>query len=241
MEDFNLQKFLMNAANNSIKQSLEEYNKHNSQLDKIIVWLVSFSVTAITLTIASSGSKNEFLIHTSDWIIIFSFMVILFGITSRIIFVFFQKNQLDIIFSFDQYVQGYCLPKTTKYTRSISNESTIEDIQIHLKKDFNIDIEVKNPKNDEEYLVELNNVKTLYYSLQEKQLIFEINLFNSNLSRLLGKEIPKIEYSKINSNDTFKEHRVWNYLRWLNYLFIATCVTFVLGILIIMIFYFVYV
>jgi hypothetical protein len=247
MAEFDFQNFLWNTANNSIKESLKDNNRQIDQSDRIIVWLVGFSITAITLTIAGLKSENPFLAKVDFLIIIFSFLVIFFGISSRVLSVIFQKNQLDLIIELDQFTKGKNIPDDTKYTRFISEyTSTIPDLLEYLKNDFNIILEVNPvpPINSDTYKKTLLHLIEIYNKRQDEQLISEINFFNKALSNKIGKKIPEIkDFEHVEDVDgntkgkEFSENRVWKYIRWFNYFFIATCVTFVMAIFTIMICY----
>ncbi len=229
MSNTNFQKFLFLKANESIKTNLNNFQKLWEQTDRIIVWLVGFSITAITLLIANYNNANSFINHISEIIILFSGATIFFGILYRISLLLFQKSELNLIISLDQFVTGYDLPDDFIYSKYITTKNTsYKDVLILLDQDFDLTIPMQNlsTMSLEEQNRLHQEVVNKYNERQEKQLKFEVELFEKDFSELIGTKTSTKEKQKSNNR------WVWRYLKITNFLFSAACVTFLIGIFI---------
>lgn len=237
MSDFNLQKYFYLLTQKSFEDGMELYGKNNDTIDKIIVWLVGFSITIIILLITNVDSK--ILIDTTSraWIMFFAFLTILFGILQRILMVFINKVQIDIKLTFDQHVAGYLIPEDNKYSRFISEyDNSVEDVINYLKLDFDFIYNGVIPeKNSKEYITLLKALIAKHSELQDNLLLFEANLFAESLSKQIGYKIPKITTLE-NQNKTYN-YNVFKLLNFSNLMFYFTCASFLAIILIAVISY----
>jgi len=231
MSELNLQKFLLNSAHKSIREGLERYGKNNENVDNIIVWIVGFSVSIITVMLANIDNDHPIIVISGKWIIILTTLTFLFGVTNRIVMVYFNKLQLDLIFSFDHFLSGYNLPENTKYTRFLSeSQNTIKEILDFIELDFKKILDVTIPVEGTEEYNELK--KTLivdYNKLQEQLLLFELNHYNKLISDQMGIETKSV--TSLESEKTRKSI-IWKLINISNLLFILMCISFMASVLV---------
>lgn len=231
MSNFNFQKFLLNKAQKSIMEGLELYGKNNDNIDKIIVWIVGFSTTIVTVLIANFSKDNIIIEKSGGWIISLASLTIVFGVLQRIVMAHFNKLQIDIIFSFDYFVTGYNFPEDNKYFRHLlENENTLKEVLDYLYLDFGYRFtEITPEEGSKEYHELRKSLIQKYEELQNNLLIFETNFFNDTLSRQLGYEFPKITNTEENKT---RKPQIRNLLKISNWLFYLMCISFISVILV---------
>ena len=209
------------------------YWKNNETIDKIIVWLVGFSVTIIVALLLKVPANNPIIEKSGSLIMFFACLTILFGITQRIAMVVINKREIDFIIDFNHFVTGYNLPENTKYTRVLSvNENSLSDIIDYLKNDFGFVYSGHIPKpGNKEYLELQNELILKYDELQDNLLVFEVNLANKTLSKKIGREIPEITTTEDINAPKSNDIGIWTLLKISNWLFYLMSISFVSTIL----------
>lgn len=231
MSEFNFQKYLHLSAQKSFQDGIELYGKNNQTVDKIIVWLVGFSITVIVLII--TGSKKEIVISDSSksLIIFLAFLTIFIGVIQRIMMVVINKIEIDLKISFDQYIAGYMIPEDNKYSRLFSKyNSSVEDVIKYLEKDFGFIYDGNIPdRNSDEYKNLLNSLIEKYDEKQDKLIEFEVNLFTESYSKQIGYDLTSL--NNVNNKTKSKKANIFKLLDIANVLFYVMCFTFIMAIL----------
>ena len=141
MENQNLQKWIFNLISKSLTNNRQYFYKITDQADRIIVWLVGFSISSIALSISNYFEVNKVISNLSHYIIIFGCLTIIFGILYRIFLYLAHVLELNIFLAFEGYIEGYNNPPNIHFGRQINNYNTYQDIISFIKEDFDVDIE----------------------------------------------------------------------------------------------------
>lgn len=209
------------------------------QSDKIVVWLVGFSVTSIILTISKLGGTNSFVNEIMNYVILFGSLNIIFGILYRIFLFLFQTRDLKLMNDFNFFVDGYTMPSEHKIGRDINVEDTYQDVIRFLKEDYNISLNVKDDSklNSTEKEKLRNEIIDFYDKTQDEKLVKQTEELKKIISEQFGYS-PK----KLNKAFDVKKNNgvIWIYANIVSVTFILSILSFLLGILFIMIYYFKY-
>ena len=218
-----------------LNRNREFYYKLTDQADRIIVWLVGFSIASIALSISNEKLINEISGNLSKTIVIFSSITIIFGVLYRTFMYLAQSIENQMIVNFEGYIEGYNNPPDITLPREIEDNETVNNLIYYLKEDFNIDIQAVNENNlsQEQYtkmqndlfeyyntLAEINN-KHLDSQIDEIKDVLKSNLGLSEkrLERIFNQEKPKINWHKI----------YWFSIYFSTILFLVTTLVFVSG------------
>ncbi|KAA2218540.1 hypothetical protein [Maribacter flavus] len=236
MSDLNFQKFLLTSSNKSVKENLKNYNEQNEKWDRIIVWLVGFSITAITLIIGAISESNPFVESISAYVVFFGAATVLFGLLYRISLSLFAQYQLDVLMTFDSHVLGYNLPDDIVYSRDVDpNNTTLEEVIRYLMEDFGhiadeSDFVGLNWETDKEQI--RTRLVEKYDEIKLSRLAMETEVFKETLRGILGDKGVEIN-KKVN-----KPKRMWFFYSASNVLFYLTCFSFLIGLFVVVGHYF---
>lgn len=197
----NLTQFMLSHLQSSFKKNKQHNRWLTEQADKIILWLVGFSVGAIALAI-SNPTK---LIIVSDKlipiIIIFSSLVVFFGLLYRTLSYITHVLDNKILLDFDNYVSAYLSPIDVLFPEALKGNETCSDIIRKLKDEFNIDISNNvlidniNKEIEKEQLINLIKYYNSNLKISENYLEFQINEIKNVFKNQLGypeKDVVKI-------------------------------------------------
>src|SRR5690554_3995180 len=156
--------YMLNNLQKIISRNREYYFKISEQADKIIVWLVGFSIASIALSI----SNSKLLIEISDLlpavIIIFSSLTIIFGVLYRTFIYIAQTLENHMLISFEGYVEGYNNPPDIELPRDINNNESIENLVNFLHEDFKVEIgEINKGNLSQEQISKIQEDLIKYY------------------------------------------------------------------------------
>lgn len=243
MTNTDFQGWILSHMNKTLSSNREYFYRITDQSDKIIVWLVGFSITSIALSISKETELNSFISNLTNYVLIFGSLTVIFGVLYRILLYLAQVFEINILIAFDSYIEGYNNPPNVHYGRELTDKDTYEDIVSFIKDDFDIEIESADISilNLEQTNVLRKSVVDYYSSLNNwsnKELERETNEVKEVLSTYLG-------YSKKKLDKIFnpKKPRVkltslyWFCLYAASALFVMSCLAFSSGMFIILIAY----
>ena len=243
MNNSDFQGWFLSLMNKSLSNNRQYSYKISDQSDKIIVWLVGFSITSIALSISKETELNLFINNLTNYILICGSLTVVFGVLYRIFLYLAQVFEINILTAFGGYIEGYNNPLDMYFGRELSEEDTYDDIVDYLKYDFDIEIERVDIKKLDSTQVHVlrKSVIDYYLSLNNwsnKKLERETNEVKTVLVTYLG-------YSKKKLRRIFnpKEPRVklttlyWFCLYAASTLFIMSCLAFTSGMMIILVKY----
>jgi len=244
MNNKNLQGWFLNQFKESINRYRESFFRVTDQSDKIIVWLVGFSIASIALTLEKRDAMNVLIGNFADYIFIFGSITIITGVLYRVFLFIAQSLEINILIAFESYIEGYNNPPNIHIGRSISENDTYDEIVDFIQEDFGVEID-RFPINilTPDQLKPLRDSIVTYYSALNKweNQKFEsaINEIKDILHKNLGyskKRLEKVfDFDRSNSTKT-KLFWIFNYTA--SVLFLLSCLTFASGIIVILIGYF---
>jgi len=229
MERTDFQGWILGLISKTLSENRQYFYKITDQADKIIVWLVGFSITSIALTISKSIELNLFLENLTNFVLIFGSLTVIFGVLYRIFVFIAQSLELRILLEFETYVEGY--------------NNTYNEIVDFIKADFGkesdrIDISLLNETEIERIRqAALNYYNSLNY-WNNKLFEKEKEGVKSVLMTQLGNSKRKVE--KIFNDTTpnkFIRKVYWTSLYTSQTLFILSCLSFTTGMIVILIQY----
>jgi len=240
MERTDFQGWILGLVRKTLSENREYFYKITEQADKIIVWLVGFSITSIALSISKSIELNMFLNKITEIIVVFGSLTIITGILYRIFIYIAQSLELKILLEFDTYVEGYNNPPVIHVGREITDINTYDEIVDFLIEDFEkevdrIDISTFNPEQVSEIrLAALNYYKSLNY-WENKQFEEEKNGVKNVLINHLGNSERKVEKAFTNTEpNKLVRKAYWTCLYAARVLFILSCLSFTAGMTVIL-------
>lgn len=187
------QQFLLILSNN-LQKNRDYSVQLNVQADKIIVWMVGFSIGSIALIINSYGRDNILINNISPYILVFGFLTIGLGVIHRVFQYIAQLLESTTLHGFEMFVEGYNGELDIPKKRDISNKDTYEDIINYIDEDYSIKIQKVDttilPPGTEQVL--RNGVIEYYNKLNN---LYE-DIFNLNINEIKKILIEQLGYSK---------------------------------------------
>lgn len=173
----------------ALEKSQENFIFNFNQTDKILVWVIGFSVTAISLIISNIGKISD---NYSTCILKATLMLLVLSITCGIIYRFsallFLTRYQNIIF----YLKGAFSQENTmaENTRKLNNPNDIHEIYQNIKMDFGHDY---------------SDIINLYNQSQtEESKNYYIGYLKSEYERLAEWSTKEYEYANNYIKDVFK-------------------------------------
>jgi len=240
MERTDFQGWILGLIKKTLSENRQYSYKITDQADKIIVWLVGFSVTSIALTISNSDKLNFFLDSLSNYVMIFGSLTVILGILYRIFVFVAQSLELRILLEFEVYVEGYNNPPIIHVGREITDDNIYDEIVDFIKEDFEIeidriDITLLNAKKIEGIRqAALNYYNSINY-WNNKLFEKEKEGVKSVLMTQLGNSKRKVEkVFNDTTPDKFIRKAYWTSLFASQTLFILSCLSFTTGMILIL-------
>ncbi len=189
-----LSEFMLSRLQKGLSENREYSYKLSEQADRIIVWLVGFSIASIALTISNENSLKAISNDLPALLIIFSCMTVILGILYRIVNYVTQLTENQIMMKFnagiDVYKNPQDIPLIPPY-RNLSGEENCEDLRKYLKEDFNIEVDKiedndfsQNQKKD--YMNSLSNYYNKTAEIYSAHFELEKNIVKNVLKNDLG-------------------------------------------------------
>jgi hypothetical protein len=205
----------------SIKENRSYVDKSFENADKIIIWLVGFSIAAIGLVLRYKKDLSEYE-DLLNRVILFSCLTVIFGILYRIMK--FLSDNLEalifLVFSFE--VESFNINQVLK-GRSIIKEDSSEDIIKYIESDFEVTLDKTKIENKDELSFRKSLIQ--YYSdLDDKDLKRQI----AEMDNISNKYFAQKE-NKWNEKDIkFKAKKQRFYFKSSMLLFSLSCLSFIM-------------
>ena len=243
MERTNFQGWILGLIRKTLSENRDYFYRITEQADKIIVWLVGFSIASIALSISQTTQLNIFLENLTNYVVIFGSLTIIIGVLYRISVFIAQSLELKILLEFDAYVEGYNNPPIVHVGREIKDHNTYDEIVNFLKEDFGKEVErLDNSKLNPNQLSAIRQAALDYYNSinywENKLLAKEMEGVRSVLMTHLGYSKRKVEEAFNNTEpNKLVRKAYWTCLYSSMILFIFSCLSFTIGMILILIQY----
>ncbi|MCX6250607.1 MAG: hypothetical protein NTX61_07640 [Bacteroidetes bacterium] len=236
MEQKDLSKFLLTSVFQIVSRNRDNNNKIAEQSDRIIVWLVGFSIAIIALLL----SKGDLLIpltkNSIEIFILIYLVTIVFGILYRIASFLAQLMENRLFMNFESYLYGLLHGPKLDSPRQIEDKDSYYDIIGYFKEDFQMefkDLPLDNLTPQLEYTFKLITAD-FYNKLSgafKKALNEEIEKVAQILKYQFGFSEKKLDQlrNRIDTNRNYKKF-VWPTLSASHILFLLTIFSFLMGI-----------
>lgn len=136
--------FMLSRIQKELSDNREFSYKLSEQADRIIVWLVGFSIASIALTISNENTLKAISNNLPTLIVIFSCTTIILGILYRIFKYLAQLNEYQVLMNFNACVDVYKnpqdIPSIPPY-RNLNGTESCEGLRKYLKEDFKIEVD----------------------------------------------------------------------------------------------------
>ena len=234
-------KFLYSKSNKLLTENSDRVNNTFERADKIIIWLVGFSIGVFVLLLSSDLDKAnpnfKLITSLSINIIIISLIVVILGLLFRLCSFFAQNYLNSALMNFSGFTESQVNFPDLPEVHEIKETDSIDDILFYLDLDYGYkrDKPINLPPDKmKEYR---GLLKTFYEELartndQEKQL----EIFWKTYAEYFGltkKETAKYIKGKTNHRRNGKLHRIFYVLA--SALFLLTIGTFIFGVSLILI------
>lgn len=243
MNNKNLQGWFLNQFKESINNYRDSFFRVTEQSDKIIVWLVGFSIASIALSLEKREVMNSIIENFAHYIFIFGSVTIITGILYRVSKYVAQTLEINILLGFESYIEGYNNPPKIHIGRTIIDEDTYDDIVDFIKEDFGAEIK-RYPTNNltpDQVKILRESVVTYYSTLNKwgnEKLKSEINEIKEILHKNLGYSKKRLDKTfDFDRSDNTKTKLFWIFNYCASTLFIISCLTFTSGVIIILLGY----
>lgn len=228
---------IIRNANNTLEKTKENFIFNFNQNDKILVWVVGFSITALTLIISKITDLNKTydnrILKTALLLLI---ITVISGIIYRLSALFFLTKYQKLIF----FLEGAFSEEKTMPTETseINNIYDIHEINKKIKLDFDFDYS---------HIIDLYNKETLkeskdYYLEYLKNEYLRIGEWAKNDHRNGIEYLKRIFKEAYGISDKtiekkFKKVNTSTYLKvfkWISIISISTCLICFLSVLILL-------
>lgn len=229
----NLKYYILSSVTEVFENQRESTFKIAEQSDKIITWIVGFSIASIVISLSKTKEINDISNSLSSLIIIFSCLTIIFGVVCRVFLYVAQNLENTVVIKFTGFVDAlknedkidYKIPKD-----KIENKS-IEELQKSLRDEFGID--------SDEYYSNYNNKEKLKEQYEDELKLEYIKSIMIEVKDILVDQLG-ISDKKARQYTCPDDHKpffndkrlMWFFAKSSGYLFIITSLLFVGGFVI---------
>ena len=228
-----LLKHLYSTTSKVLLTQTDRINENFEKADKIIIWIVGFSI-GIFVLLLSQKAENPLIIELTNEISIFSLTVVILGLIFRIFSFFTQIKYSTIVTGFVSFAEGFSNSPEIIETREITEKDSAEDLIKYLKLDFGEEVKDKNvSRMDSENKKVYRGLLLNYYNILKEPIDAEKQLekFTTNFALHFGFSKAYIE-KRINNESKIKRNgiifRVMLFISML--LFFLTIGTFIFGV-----------
>jgi hypothetical protein len=233
-------KYVLTTVQHLLSTHQKNIETVNQRADKIIVWLVGFSIGAIVLLISKNINIGEGYNISPFILILFCSLTIIFGILYRITAYISEIIGNDLLLSLKAGVIGHENPNTIHFPRNIDENSTLEQIRKFIAEEFNLELPLEKIVNLS--AEEKEKTRKLFIEILQKRAskissedLLEINKIKVVIKKSLGcseREINKL-FEPQNRKINYRIYS-WSYrFSWI--FFILTNLVFLCGFLIFLI------
>lgn len=233
-------KYMLVSMQKIISRNRDFSYRLTDQADRIIVWLVGFSIACIALTISNQHTLIEISKNLPLILVAFSSLTIILGILYRTFMYLAQTIENQMIINFEGYVEGYINPPDVSISRELKGSETIIDLINFLKEDFNVEVSEVNEENlnSNQISAMLSNLSSYYNSLADinnRHLESQITEIKNVLKSTMGYTEKKAERIFNPVKPKINWHRFYWFSMYLSVtLFLMTTLTFISGFTIFM-------
>jgi hypothetical protein len=228
-----LLKHLYSTTSKVLLTQSDRINENFEKADKIIIWIVGFSIGIFVLLI-SQKSKNGIITDLTFEISIYSLIVVILGLLFRICSFFTQIKYSTIIVGFISFAEGFVNTPEILELREIDENESAENLIEFLKNDFDADFKEQDlSKMSTEKIEEYRGLLLNYYRVlaEPRDTEKQLEKFKTNFANHFGFS-KKYMDKRINNENRIKVGGlVFRGIFYLSMsLFFLTIGTFILGI-----------
>jgi hypothetical protein len=237
-----LSDYAFNSTLQIVSKNREAYFKITDQADRIIVWLVGFSIATIALLISTSNTVINIPHNLPQIIVIFASLVIILGILYRTLLYVAQFLENHLLLKFEGFVGSIHGPKLAT-PRTLKETDTLEDIIKYFRTDFdldfsNIEINDLNEQQKEVYRLIVYSQYTKLATTFKEDLDNELNRISNVLMYHFGYSKKSVNRFKELKGSSRRIPRLFWFCFYSSHvLFILTVLTFMMGTLLFLVNY----
>lgn len=214
-------------VNDQVERDIENFEK----ADKIIIWIVGFSI-GIFMLILTRKSENPIFIEFELTVV--AIITVVLGLLFRIFSFFTQMRLSSIVFDFVSFATGYTKASEIPIPKTITEVDSLDNIITFLEEDFGIKTQrIDTSKFSEEKLAEYKNLyKNYYESLTSSNNIEEqMKEFSTQVAFRFGLNPEDVMNSAQNDSSLKSKGKGYRILLGISYwLFFLTIINFIVGI-----------
>ncbi len=216
-------------VNDQVQRDIENFEK----ADKIIIWIVGFSI-GIFMLILTRKSENPIFLELEFELTIVALITVVLGLLFRIFSFFTQMRLNSIVFGFVSFATGYNKASEIPIPKTITEIDSLDNIIIFLEEDFGIKRQRIDTSNfSDEKLAEYRNLyKNYYESLASSNNIEEqMKEFSTQLAFRFGLKPEDVMNSSKDDSSIKSKGKGYRVLLNVSYwLFFLTIINFIVGI-----------
>ncbi|MFC4633477.1 hypothetical protein ACFO3O_06140 [Dokdonia ponticola] len=180
-----------------------------NQIDKILVWIVGFSITGISIIVSNIADLNsKFEIHILKTILLLLCISIISGIIYRLAALIYLSIFQKILFYLKGSFSNY---EMTPIKSDIIDPENINEVYQKIKKGFDIDYsdvvenynKYESNEIKEKSLLLLNKEYKRLTEQAKKEEEFTEDFINTTFRKVFGISEKRLEKTVYSSNDTF--------------------------------------
>lgn len=235
-------KYLYSQISKSSFQNNERISQNFERADKIIIWIVGFSIGVFVVFFTKDYNVDnpnyKIILELSSQITIVSLFVVILGLIFRIFSFFTQMLLTEINIEFTNYTDSFSNVPELPIPRQIKDIDTIEDIIYYFEEDFGIKKEKPDFKNStKESIQEYRKLLLNYYSTLAEENNIEVQLeeFKNKISDYYGLSKQKINKRFTDNQKVKSRGKIYQKILIGSYIFFFLTVgTFIIGTIIVL-------
>ncbi len=235
--------YLYSKISKSTIENGEKSNQNFERADRIIIWIVGFSIGIFVILFTKDYDvKNpnyETITELSNQITIVSLFVVIFGLIFRVFSFFSQMILTEINIEFASYTDGFSNTPEFPIARELKDTDTIDDIIYFFEQDFQIKQEkpiflnTTQESINEYRILLLNYYKTL---AESNDIEVQLEEFKSKVSEYYGLSKAKINERFENNKKVKSRGNIYQKTLIGSYIFFfLTIMSFIVGTIIILV------
>ncbi|MGX1930193.1 hypothetical protein [Flagellimonas sp. 2504JD4-2] len=235
--DYELLKHLYSTTSKVLITHTDQINKNFEKADKIIIWIVGFSIGIFVLLI-SQKTENRLILDLTFEIYVYSLSVVILGLLFRISSFFTQIRYSTIVIELASYSEGLNNTPELNETRKIDENDSAEDVIEYLRLDFNEQVRtLETSQLSEEKKKEYRQLLINYYQAlaEPKDIEKQLDSFKLDYANRFGFSKSYFDKRINNPKRTFIRGILYRVMFNLSMsLFFLTIGVFILGVAIVL-------
>jgi hypothetical protein len=228
-----LLKHLYSVTSKILVNQTDRINENFEKADKIIIWIVGFSIGIFVLLI-NQKSENEIINHLTFEISTFSLIVVILGLIFRVFSFFTQMRYSSIITNFISFAEGFSNTPEIPEFREITEKDSVEDIIVYLKSDFDHDVKDENVSQmDTENKKVYRGLLLNFYNIlnEPRDVEKQLDKFKTNFANHFGFSKAYMDKRINNESRTKRKGIIFRIMLTISMiLFFLTIGTFIFGV-----------